>query len=229
MQILVSSNERIEVRQALGELGLEASLPFDFLMYSMRGSIAAERKQFPGDFVASVRDGRLAKECAAMRQETPWRVVIVEGEPRYSAGGKLILQGKPSEWTRKGIRNLFRSIRYVEGCDVEFSMDIQDTVEVLKEVQSYFDQKDHLSLRRRPSFESSWPVPIYEERFVHWLQGCGPQFSIIRARAIAQIFKSPLEIASAYMDGTLTERLKSIHGISDKLAGAFVGFWEGTA
>ena len=225
--ILVSPNERRPVKTALGELGLEYPIPYDFQLFTKRGIVAVERKFFPDDLIASVRDGRLAKECAAMRQNAQFCFVIKEGRGRYTRDGKLKIGNKPSSWTRSGVRNLLRSIRFVEGAGIEESANIKDTIEILKELQRYFDNPTHVGIRVRPSFESNWPVPVYEERFVYWLQGCGQGISIIRARAIAKEFKNPLEIATAYMDGTLHDRLTSISGIGSKIANSISSFWRG--
>ena len=227
LTILVSSNERTEVKQALGDLGMVANIPFDFQLFTERGSVPCERKKIPDDLMASIGDGRLAKECAAMRQESEFRVVILEGRFSYTSDDRLRIGNRPSRWTRKAVRNIIRSIKYVEGCDIEYSDNILDTVEVLKELQAYFDKDKHLSLRIRPRFESSWLVPVYEERFIYWLQGCGFGISVVRARAISQVFKTPMEVGQAYVDGTLAEKLVSIPGIGKTLAKGFVEFWEG--
>lgn len=196
MTILVSSNERQEIKEALGELGFDANLPFDFLIFTLRGSIGAERKFFPDDMMSSARDGRLAKELAAIREACQYGVLIAEGEAKYTTEGKLRIGNRPSAWTRAGVRNLFRSIRYVEGVDVEYSANILDTVEVLKELQRYFDTDVHVSLRTRPKFESSWYLPVYEERLIHFYQGL-PGISIILARKLAERFPSPMSLFSA--------------------------------
>ena len=159
----------------------------------------AERKLFPEDLLASVRDGRLARECAAMRQASPYRVVIVERQGSYTIDNHLRIKGRPSDWTKAGVRNLLGSIRYVEGCDIEFSDDILDTIEVLKEIQRYFDEEKHLSLRIRSKFESNWVIPIYEERLTHFYQGL-PGISIILARKLAEKFPNPMSLFSASVE-----------------------------
>lgn len=222
--ILVSPNEREPVKSALGELGLEYPLPYDFQLFTTRGIVAVERKFFPDDLLASVRDGRLARECAAMRQNAPFRFVIIEGRGRYTRDGKLRVgrRKKPSAWTRAGVRNLTRSIRFVEGADIEYSDNIVDTVGILKELQRYFDNPTHVGLRTRPGFESDWPIPTYQERFIYWLQGCGPGISIIRARALANHFKNPMELMVASV-----EDLTEVSGIGKKLAPVIYNFLRG--
>ena len=227
--ILVSANERAEVRQALDDLGMPTDLPFDFQLFTERGSVVAERKVIPDDLISSISDGRLARECAAMREASEYRVVILEGHFRYTSDGGLRIGNRPTRWSKKAVRNIIRSIRYVEGCDIEYSDDILDTVEVLKELQFYFDKKEHLSMRVRPKFESDWLIPTYEERFIYWLQGFRPRIGIVHSRAIAKVFHNPMEVGQAYADGTLVEKLISVPGIGNTLAKGFIEFWKGKA
>ena len=220
--ILVSSNEWPRVEQDLGEEGISTELPFDFLLYTNKGAVSGERKTFPDDFIASAKDGRLAKELAAMREQTEYRIVILEGSPRYTYEGMLRIGNRPSSWSKAGIRNLIRSIRYVEGADVEWSENIHETVTILKELQKYFDTEKHLSLRIRPRFESDWYIPVYGERFVYWLQGCGPGISVVRAKAISKVFKTPMELFTASI-----EDIQSVPGIGGKTANSIYNFLRG--
>lgn len=61
-------------------------------------SIIVERKTLP-DFCASIpeQDGRLFNQVAEMTQASPWAYVVVTSIPQ-AAGGKVILNGKPSGW-----------------------------------------------------------------------------------------------------------------------------------
>lgn len=216
--ILVSSNERKSVMDALGDMAIEANLGFDFQLFTRQGVVAVERKKFPNDFIASVDDSRLAKECAAMREEGDFRFVIVEGKGRYS-GNRLMLGRKPSRWTRAGIRNLMRSIRYVEDADVEYTSNIKDTVSRLVELQEYFDKEDHLSLRVRAGCKSNIHfTPTYEERLLHFYQGL-PSVSIIRARELAKIYPCSVDLHKASL-----EDLLKVPGIGKQTAEAIYVF-----
>lgn len=225
MQVIVSPSEPEELINILGENALvdnfAESIGADYVLFTNRGTLLIQRKTIP-DLIASVRDGRLAKECAAMRQASEYRVVILEGKPTYTTEGFLRIGRIKSRWTKAGIRNLMRSIRYVEGVDIEWSDSIGDTADCLKELQKYFDQENHLSLRTRPKFESSWFTPTFEERFTFWLQGCGSGISIKRARAIAKVFRSPMEVFTASID-----ELSQIPGIGKVLATNLCNFLRG--
>ena len=224
MIVLVSPNES-EVRKELDKrgIGIEHNMPYDFQLITARGKVPVERKRFPEDFVASVQDGRMARECAAMRQDSEYRFLIVEGRDIYTRGGLLLIGDRPSRWTRTGIRNMCRSIRFVEGVDIEFTENIPDTVDCLVELQHYFDVESHVSLRRRSTFESDWLVPTAEERMVFWLQGL-PSISVVRARKLAELFPNPMAVFSASV-----EQLKEVDGIGDKLATGIYRFLRGEA
>lgn len=190
--ILVSSNERREIKTQLE--GEECVLPFDFLIFTSRGPVARERKHFPGDLLASVRDGRLAKECAAMREVSEFPGVILEGKPRYRATGELFYKGStdyPSGWTRVGIRNLCRSIFYVESCYVEWTDSIADTVASLKETAKYFEEEHH-SIRIRPKAQGGdFLMPTYEERLRHFYQGL-PGISFKLGQRLVEAYPTPM-------------------------------------
>ena len=221
MSFLVSPNE-VDLLKLLGDDGFAYNLPFDVGMFTETGQVAVERKAFPSDFVASVRDGRWAKEAAAMREWAPYRIGILEGEPRYDAEDHLIIGNRTSQWTKKGIRNMIRSVKWVEGLDIEWTYDMNDTVECLHEIQGWFDETNHWSLRTRPTVKGSWYTPIYEERFIHWLQGCGKGVSIGRARKLAEYFHTPFEIFNASI-----EDLQACPGIGEGIATGLYNFLRG--
>ena len=219
--IFVSSNEWRRVEKYLGESGIKLELPFDFQLYTERGIVTAERKKFPGDFIASVSDGRLARECAAMREIGDYRIVISEGRPKYK-NGKLMSGRKVLDWNKQAIRNLYRSIRYVEACDVEFSDNIQDTVTILLELQQYFDKKRHFSIRNRLGLSSAWPYSTYHEKFIYWIQGCGAGIKASRAERIAGAFHNPMELFNASV-----KDIMQVSGIGSKMAESIYNFLRG--
>lgn len=227
----MSPNEDIELKQALGEFGFEAPIPFDFQLVTNRGIVARERKVFPSDFLASIGDGRLARECASMRDVSQFPGVILEGKPFYSREGFLRDGKRDTRWTKVAIDNILRSIKYVEGCDIDWTDSIQDTVNCLRETQEYFDKAKHLSLRMRPRIESDWWLPSYEERYIYFLQGL-PGIKVNRARAIAKVYSSPTALLSAIYDIELSEtqidKLVGIHGIGKSLATRITTFLTGS-
>ena len=222
MLVIVSSNEKSRVEGELGDSAFfDGELPFDFQLCTKRGIIAIERKKFPSDLITSVNDGRLARECAAMREIGTFRVVIFEGKPRYTIDDKLRVGAKVSNWSRSRIRNLRRSIRYVEACDIEDTTDIKDTIKCVRELQAYFDNPKHLSIRIRPNIETSWFRPTYEERLVYFYQGL-PGVSIMRSRALAENFVNPMKLFKA-----ASEDIMKIRGFSKVLSENISNFLDG--
>ena len=215
--IIVSSNERKPVKKALGEY-LESDLPFDFLAYTQRGPIVAERKRFPGDFIASVQDGRFAKECAAMREASQWPHIIKEGRGTYTKDGYLRSGPRILNWTRKSVRNMVRSLELVEGCRVEETRSIRDTADRLHEIADYFDAQHHGSFRARTRLVSDWPAPTYQERYRYWLMGL-PEISAVRADKLAAKFTCPMAICIAS-----EESLMEVPGIGKYIAGRIYSF-----
>lgn len=179
----------IDLIRELGPKAIENQMPFDIQLITKRGNIPAERKQFPEDFLASVQDGRFNRECAAMREVSQHRIVIKEGHGNFDRAGFLWQGNRLTKWTRKTIRNLLRSLEYVEGVHIEETEDVRDTAERLEELQLYFDT-EHKSLETRPGFQSNWLKATYEERYVYFLQGF-PGISIKRAEAMAREWPTP--------------------------------------
>jgi ERCC4-type nuclease len=184
--------------------------------------IAAERKA-GDDLFSSVQDGRLASECAAMRQDTEYRFVIVEGDMLFGADGHL-KDKHFGHWTRTGVRNLIRTIRYVEGCDVEYAHDVEETVTILRELHDYLDDSSHGSHQSRPSLRSNWPVTQFDERVEYFYQGL-PGTSLSRgigkdkARRLAAVYTSPIALFNAAV-----KDIAAIKGIGRNTAGAIHHF-----
>ena len=218
--VIVSSNERPEIKEAIRKVAdtIEQQQDFDFLLYTKQGRIPRERKVFPEDFIASVGDGRFAKECAAMREVSKFSGVIAEGKPRYSQQGKLWVNHIESRWTRPAIRNLIRSLRYVEGCDVEWSEDVDETAQLLVETQKYFDAEYHYSLRTRSGIVSSWLTPTYEERLIRFYSGL-PGISTTIATKMVPYFPTSMKLHSATF-----EQLLEVSPIGKKRAERIIVF-----
>ena len=122
MKLLVSPTERRLLR-LLGERGLSSSLPerfgADILVFTPRGRLGIQRKEFPSDLFASLGDSRLTRELALM-QGLEFKWLIVEGTPTYTSDGYLMDENY-SRWTRTKVRNLLRSVEIQQGVHVEGS------------------------------------------------------------------------------------------------------------
>lgn len=154
MSFLVSTTEHDIL--ALGH-GISSTLPerygVDMLIITPRGLCGIQRKEFPADFFASLRDGRLARELALM-DALEWRVLVPEGKPKYDNEGHLLSEGN-SKWTKASIRNLLRSVKVQHGVDIEWSDDLADTIETAYEWEGYLKKDTHRSLLTRPKGRQS--------------------------------------------------------------------------
>lgn len=189
----------------------------DFLLSTNRGLVGIQRKKFPGDFLASIQDGRLVKELAQLR-ELEFRIILLEGKPRYTKDGVLLNGRRHSAYTRTGFRNLCRSLQYVEGCYIEWSSNIPDTIAVLKELQGYFDKGLHASLHARHRFESKLFVPSRQERLQFFYQGL-PAISVVRSIKLSEVYESPIDLFNAEISD-----LSKIHGIGKNIATGIYNF-----
>jgi len=204
LSIIITSNEPREIKNAFGDLAIEIPLEgFDILLYTQRGKIPIERKHIPDDLLASVTDGRLQRELAAMRQVSKFPILLCHGRFTYSTDGTLVMGRRRQNWTKKGIRNLCRTIRYVEGIDIEWADTVEDMVETVQEIEKYFNQTHHLSLKIRPGIHTNWLVPSRSEKIQYFYQGL-PIISAIRAKELEKKYPYPIDLYGATIDDLMT-------------------------
>jgi len=225
MSIVIDSNDYVQIGKAFGDLAVPSPLDgFDILLFTRRGQVPIERKKIPSDLIASVNDGRLAKELRAMRQVSRFYIVLLHGTFIFRNDDTLVIPGAKKagrDWTRKGIKNLLRTLQYVEGVYLEYAEDDRELVEVVQQVEDYFNKSQHLSLRIRPGLQSNWLIPSRDEKYLYWMQGL-PKISAIRAKQLLKVFPTPLSICGASI-----EELSNISGIGKTIAGAIYNFIRG--
>lgn len=182
-----------------------------------KGRLAIQRKAFPDDLLASLEDGRLAREIALLSQaQCP--VLIVEGQPRWTADGHLMAPWA-SRWTQAQLRNLLRSVWWVHGIAVEYTANIEDTAKAVLEMESWFRKEVHRSLLSRPKRVSrdSWGTTSQRDFALFFLQGL-PGVGSVLAEAILERFgRIPMSWTCS------VDELKTVDGIGNKRARAL---WE---
>ena len=225
--VVITTNEPKRIRNLFSDK-VEIPMGFDMMLYTESGPIGIERKHVPDDFLGSVQDGRLNREIQAMRQETQVQIVLLHGRMYFDRSGALrtwrrrpqrYTQGRP--WTRKGIENLKRTIKYVEGCYIEEARNNAELVQVVNDLQVYFDQKYHLSIKSRPSIRTDWIVPTYAEQVAYFYDGL-PEIGVIGARKFYEHFPCPLDLFGASI-----EQIMEIRGIGKSTATAIYNFLRG--
>lgn len=182
-----------------------------------KGRLAIQRKTFPDDLLASLEDGRLAREMA-MLSRTEYPVLVIEGQPQWTADGHLMAPWA-SRWTQTQFRNLLRSVWWVHGVAVEYTANIEDTAKAVLEMESWFRKEVHRSLLSRPKRVSrdSWGKSSRRDFALFFLQGL-PGVGSVLAEAILDRFGRVPMSWTCSMD-----ELKTVDGIGEKRARAL---WE---
>ena len=224
MSFLTAPTEK-DVLRRLGDRGISSTLPekygADFLVLSPRGKCGAQRKHFPEDFFASLKDGRTAREVALMAQ-LEWRVWIIEGKPYYDDAGHLISEGN-SRWTKSAIRSLAKSYWIQHGIMVEYTDDIDDTISVVNEWEAYLKKSKHRSLLTRQKggkLSDDWGKFDKRSWARFFLQGF-PGVGSITAEALFDHF------GRVPMQWSVTEKeLQEVLGIGKKRARTLIELFQ---
>jgi ERCC4-type nuclease len=181
-KFLISPSEKA-LAQKLKDDAIVSTLPeekgADILIPSSAGLYGAQRKEVPHDFILSVTDGRMTRATSLLPKDCKFAELLCEGRFRYWPDGRLIMPGRrePSRWTRKQIRGILFDIKYVKGITVEYTEDIDDTVNYLRWIQDSLSRGKHLGLYKRPHAEGAWYVPTCKDIWSWLLQsfpGVGP-------------------------------------------------------
>lgn len=188
-------NEPKSIRKLFPDL-VECPGGYDISLFTKLGRVGIERKKVPGDLLSSIEDGRLGKEILAMREECKIMIVLFHGKIKFSSDGQLKSGNRISRWTDKGIRNLRRTLQFVEGCYIEDAHNDNEMVKILSELQEYFDKSEHYSIHFRQGIKSSWIRPSREEKIIHFYQGL-PGAGITIARKLYDKFPTPLSLFRA--------------------------------
>lgn len=208
--MLVSSTEPLTLRR----LGESSQKPeewgVDFLWWAKkeRGWAGVQRKEIK-DLIASVRDGRMAKEVSQWG-ELAHVLLIVEGEINW-AGGMMIAGDRASMTIAEWHGVLWRI--QAAGAKVAWTRNIGETMQLIGEFEAWTKKDKHGSLASRPKVRSSWGRSATNREFgVHLLQSF-PGVGRDRAENIWDQFDGvPLQWA------VTIEELSSVKGIGPKTA-----------
>lgn len=176
-----------------------------------------QRKEFPGDFLASVHDGRLAEQIAK-GSELDVMILMLEGRPVWTTDGKLIREngGKRWPWTKAQHRNFLATVQY-RGVQIQWTDGLYDTIDAVKSLAEWSEKDDHTSLDRKLSVATDKfgrkresAAAFIQRSVLQQVPGIGPR----QARAIIERYGFPVTL-------TISEReLNEVAGIGKKRAGA---------
>lgn len=147
MSILVSPTEPARITL----LGTRSSIPervgCDLLWGSPLGPVGVQRKEV-SDLIASMHDGRLAKELGQMEGRLGIGMLVVEGPMQFTTDDYLI--GSWTRITRSQIRRLMWSVER-RGVWTERSAGMDDTCLLVGDLYGWTTKEKHDSLVGRPS------------------------------------------------------------------------------
>ena len=174
MHLLISPTEPTEIKR----LGRTSSKPekygADILWFAHRLKFGVQRKQFPGDFLASLYDDRLYKEMAQMKA-LDRGILVLEGYGDWTDDGHLIDRRR---FTKRQMFNLINSVAFEHGVPVTRVRNVNETVQAVTSFYAWSEKVDHRSLETRPNPGSMWGKATSREWQLHVLQsfeGVGPK------------------------------------------------------
>lgn len=174
----------------------------DILMASRMGLIGIQRKEVQ-DLIASVKDGRLAKEQAQLKA-VDIGVLIIEGRQLWSADG-LMLNSR-TRWTRAQQIGVELSAQ-LRGLWLIRSGSITETISLVSLLQSWAS-RTHQEVAQRSGPSSPWGRKGSKEWLYHLVQGIegiGP----VLAKLIVDKYGCPFK----WDDAVTIESLMTIDGI----------------
>lgn len=173
--MLVSPAEPAVLRK-LGQVSLKRTeeLGVDF-SWSAKGKWWGVQRKEIGDLVASMRDGRLAKELAQMADgRLHQAVLLVEGPMDFGGGGEAQVLLNGGAWGKPVSRRQMLGLEWgVQSRGVWWarSKGMQDTVQYLQDLEAWTKKEKHGSLLTRPGVQSVWGTPDSKDYGVHLLMG----------------------------------------------------------
>lgn len=177
--MLISPTDR-----ELHQIGTVSSLPekwgCDVVFRTDKLWVGVQRKAIP-DFIASVTDGRLAKEVQQMSacNRLDVKCVLIEGEPQWTDDGVYMSNGYGSSWTLAQHRGMLWSLQ-LRGIWVDHTRSLSETRVWLRMLEQWVAKEKHQALDRRPAAFGAWGKPDSREFGIHLLQGLpnvGPELA----------------------------------------------------
>ena len=188
--------------QRLRELGTTSSIPekhgADFLILGKQYRIGVQRKQFPGDLLASLADGRLYGQLPLI-SELEQAIVLIEGYGKWTEDGELISDDF-HRFTITQMYGLFNTIMFEFGIPVYQVKDIAATEDYLTILEGWAGKDKHQSLKSRPGPEGdSWGTSEkhHAQHILQGFPGVGPELA---ARIIERFDGVPLAWTATIME-----------------------------
>jgi len=177
--ILIDENEAREEKFLLQYLQehfgrenviVQPELLTDFSVFSGGKERPIERKRFPSDFLASVRDGRLGRQCAYLSEQGG--ALLLEGGINLSPDGRIRESRYQRGFTFQQVTGLLMTIQNA-GIQVLWSPTIAFTPHAIEEAYRWWGKTGHSNLMRRPGPHNEWGMTTRRDKELHAIQGFG--------------------------------------------------------
>lgn len=190
---------------------------------SDRQWVGVQRKEFPGDLIASLEDGRLQRELVQMlrlKDRGGFGGLVLEGRPRFDGEGRVLDRYK-DHFTRHRLNSFLTSIQLIYGLSYWWTEDKDTTAELVLKLAGWSASPAHRGLETRPKSVNTWGISAKVEQQSHFLQGL-PAMGPVRAKAIIDHFQSlPLRWEVSEED------LRSVKGVGPQSARRWHRFLNG--
>lgn len=218
--MLVSPTEPAELR-ALGDTRMTPERYGCDVLWAARGVglMGVQRKEFPGDFLSSLTDDRLAMQLTRM-ETLGVAALVLEGRGRWTTEGELLYRWSGIAWTRSQHRRYLASVMD-RGVWVYETADLADTIELVGDLHAWSAKDRHDGTRKhKGSPRDGWGRLNSDEFRLHLIQEL-PEVGPELARRINETIGMPFRLA-------VTENeLTQVYGIGAKRARRIVQAFEG--
>lgn len=215
-------------RHPITSLGPTSSIPEQYgvdILFPIKSNwVGVQRKEI-NDLVASVYDGRLARELVMMKR-CSLAVLIVEGTPQWTMDGQLMSRGQNGRtqnqgplWTKNQHRGLLFSIAS-QGIQVYGTESVSDTVQMCRQLQEWLGKEKHSMLQGRPGPETVWGTPNNRDFQRHLIMGL-PGIGAELADRILDTLGMPFGLRVG------VKELMTVPGVGKKKAEQMLGCFNG--
>lgn len=201
--------------------GLPEPRGVDFLWLDAQGDWRGVQRKELHDFLASLDDGRLAREIAQMNAHVTMPTLVLEGRLQY-ANGTLMTKG----WTRNvTYGSLQRRLLTIADRNVSifFTNEASQTAEWIMAYYTWSMQESHETASHRPKPTNDWGKLTNADWQVHLLQGLDGVGAKTARAIIETLGRCPLRVDATVEElmtvpgvGRATAR-KIIHSINGKV------------
>lgn len=167
--MLISPTEPPELR-AIGSVTL---LPEKFgadIAWAMKGGWVGVQRKEVKDFIASIGDGRIGQQVSQM-QALQHAHLVIEGRVTWTTEGEMAnASGYGRPLTRAQWRGVIWSIQS-RGVHVGFTDSLTDTIEFVRQLESWLRKEKHSSLNKREAVYAPWGKASNRDFARHVLMG----------------------------------------------------------